>query len=53
MRLVRIDEEKYKQNDQSNVQQEYRTQPEQSDNLLASAFHANVLLPRRSLYIMR
>uniref|UniRef100_A0A1A9VCK6 Alpha-ketoglutarate-dependent dioxygenase AlkB-like domain-containing protein n=1 Tax=Glossina austeni TaxID=7395 RepID=A0A1A9VCK6_GLOAU len=52
MRLVRIDEEKYQQNDQSNVQQEYRTQPEQSHTLLASTFHANVLLPRRSLYIM-
>lgn len=49
MRLVRVDEEKYKQSNE-----EFRAKPEtdeKSDKTFG--FYANILLPRYSLYIMK
>ncbi|XP_059620988.1 alpha-ketoglutarate-dependent dioxygenase alkB homolog 7, mitochondrial [Phlebotomus argentipes] len=50
MRLVRIDEKKYQQNAES----DYRKQPDKSaENSTDPGYFVNILLPKRSLYIMR
>ncbi|GAB0089758.1 alpha-ketoglutarate-dependent dioxygenase alkB homolog 7, mitochondrial [Sergentomyia squamirostris] len=50
MRLVRIDEEKYKQN----VENDYRKQPDKSEeNSTDPGYFADIYLPQNSLYIMR
>ncbi|KAG4065425.1 hypothetical protein HA402_002823 [Bradysia odoriphaga] len=49
MRLVRTDETKYLQTNDGNNADEYRTLPKSMEN----GFYADILLKRRSLYIMR
>lgn len=49
MRLVRVDEEKYKQSND-----EFRAKPESGDKAKSGlGFFADILLPRYSLYIMK
>ncbi|XP_055678245.1 alpha-ketoglutarate-dependent dioxygenase alkB homolog 7, mitochondrial isoform X2 [Lutzomyia longipalpis] len=50
MKLVRIDEKKYQQSPES----DYRKQPDKNDeNPTDPGYFVNILLPARSLYIMR
>ncbi|XP_030571130.1 alpha-ketoglutarate-dependent dioxygenase alkB homolog 7, mitochondrial isoform X2 [Drosophila novamexicana] len=51
MRLVRADAEKYQQNS-SNASTEDTSYRQQPEALLENNFYADLLLPRRSLYIM-
>lgn len=49
MRLVRVDEEKYKQ-----ANDDFRAKPESGGNIdKGLGFYADILLPRYSLYIMK
>lgn len=50
MRLVRVDERKYQQ---SNQEDDYRSQPKAMDDEKKYEFYADVFLKRRSLYIMK
>lgn len=53
MRLVRVDETKYQQKDDDGENSDYRSQPlEASGESPKYNFYADVLLKRRSLYIM-